>query len=162
MSDSATPWTAACQAFLFITNSRSFLKLMSIELVMPPNHLILCHPCLLPSVFPSVRVFSNKSSLHIRWPKLECSWYIWWYHIGPWTLFIFLHSFCFWNWTVLIDLSLSSLPPSSAISNLFFNPFSEMFIPGIILFNYRISIWFLPLLRFSICEALLSYFHLVI
>ena len=66
----ATPWTAACQASLSITNSWSLLKLMSIELVMPSNHLILCHPLLpLPSIFPSTRVFSNESALHIRWPK---------------------------------------------------------------------------------------------
>ena len=65
----ATPWTAACQASLSITNSRNLLKLMSIELVMPSNHLILCHHLLLPSIFPSIRVFSNKSVLHIRWPK---------------------------------------------------------------------------------------------
>ena len=66
----ATPWTAARQASLSITNSRSLLKLMSIESVMPSNHLILCHPLLLPlSVFPSIRVFSNESVFHIRWPK---------------------------------------------------------------------------------------------
>ena len=65
-----TPWTAACQASLFITNSWSLLKLMSIASVMPPNHLILCHPLLLlPSVFPSIRVFSNESVLCIRWSK---------------------------------------------------------------------------------------------
>ena len=64
-----TPWTAACQASLSITNSQSLPKLMSIELVMPSNHLILCHPLLLPSVFLSIRVFSNESVLHIRWPK---------------------------------------------------------------------------------------------
>ena len=64
----AMPWTAACQASLFITNSWSLLKLMSIELVMPFNHLILCHPHLLYSIFPSIRVFSNESALHIRWP----------------------------------------------------------------------------------------------
>ena len=65
-----TPWTAACQASLSITNSRSLVKLMSIESVMPSNHLILCHPLLLPpSLFPSIRVFSNESVLHIRWPK---------------------------------------------------------------------------------------------
>ena len=65
-----TPWTAACQASLSITNSRSLLKLMSIELVMPSNHLILCHPLLLlPSIFPSIRVFSNESVLCIKWPK---------------------------------------------------------------------------------------------
>ena len=66
----ATPWTAACQASLSITNSWSLLKLIPIELVMPPNHLILHHPILLPpSIFPSIRVFSNESVLHIRWPE---------------------------------------------------------------------------------------------
>ena len=66
----ATPWTTACQASLSITNSWSLSKLMSIESVMPSNHLILCHPLLLlPSIFPSIRVFSNESTLHIRWPK---------------------------------------------------------------------------------------------
>ena len=66
----ATPWTTACQASLSITNSQSLLKLMSIELVMPSNHLILCHPLFLPpSIFPSIRVFSNESVLRIRWPK---------------------------------------------------------------------------------------------
>ena len=66
----ATPWTVACQAFLSITNSWSLLKLMSIESVMPSNHLILCHPLLLPpSIFPSIRVFSNESVLCMRWPK---------------------------------------------------------------------------------------------
>ena len=66
----ATPWTAACQASLFITNSWSLLKLMSIELVMPSNHLILCGPLLLlPSILPTIRVFSNESVLCIRWPK---------------------------------------------------------------------------------------------
>ena len=66
----ATPGTAARQAFQSITNSRSLLRLMSVALVMPSNHLILCHPLLfLPSIFPSIRVFSNESVLHIRWPK---------------------------------------------------------------------------------------------
>ena len=65
-----TPKTAACQASLSITNSQSIPKLMSIEPVMPSNHLILCCPLLLlPSIFPSIRVFSNESALHIRWPK---------------------------------------------------------------------------------------------
>ena len=63
-----TPWTAACQASLSITNSQSLLKLMSIELVMPSNHLILCHPRP-PSIFPSISVFSNESALHLRWTK---------------------------------------------------------------------------------------------
>ena len=66
----STPWTVACQASLFITNSQSLLKLMSIKSVMPSNHLILCHPLLLlPSIFPSIRAFSNESVLCIRWPK---------------------------------------------------------------------------------------------
>ena len=66
----ATPWTAAHQASLSITNSQSLLKLMSIEPVIPSNHLILCRPLLfLPSVLSSIRVFSNESALHIRWPK---------------------------------------------------------------------------------------------
>ena len=66
----ATPWTAARQVSLSITNSQSLLKLMSIELVMSSNHLILSRPLLLPpSIFPSIRVFSNESVLHIRWPK---------------------------------------------------------------------------------------------
>ena len=70
ISDSATPWTAARQAPLSITNSQSLLKLMSIESVMPSNRLILCHPLfLLPSIFPSIRVFSNEKVLCIRWPK---------------------------------------------------------------------------------------------
>ena len=66
----ATPWTAARQASQSITNSQSLPKLMSIELVIPSNHRILCHPLLLlPSIFPSIRVFSNESALRIRWPK---------------------------------------------------------------------------------------------
>ena len=65
-----TPWAAACQASLSINKSRSPLKLMSIELVTQSNHLILCHPLLLPpSNFPSIRAFSDESALHIRWPK---------------------------------------------------------------------------------------------
>ena len=70
VSDSATTWTAACQASLSITNAWSLLKLMSIESVLPSNHLILCFPLLLlPSLFLSTRIFSKKSVLHIRWPK---------------------------------------------------------------------------------------------
>ena len=66
----ATPWTEARQASLSITNSRSLLRLMPIESVIPSNHLILCRPLLLlPSIFPSIRVFSSESGLHIRWPK---------------------------------------------------------------------------------------------
>jgi len=70
VSNSLSPWTAACQASLSITSSWSLLKLKSTDSVMPSNHLILCHPLLLlPSVLPSIRVFSNESVLHIRWPK---------------------------------------------------------------------------------------------
>ena len=70
VSDSATPWTAASQTSLTITNSWSVLKFMSIESVMPSNYLILCRPLLLPpSIFPSIRVFSKESVLCIRWPK---------------------------------------------------------------------------------------------
>ena len=64
-----TLWTVAHQVSLSITNSHSLLKLMSIESVMPSNHLILCHPLFLPSLFPSIKVFSDESVLHIRWPK---------------------------------------------------------------------------------------------
>ena len=73
----ATPWTAASQASLSITNSWSLLKLISVELVMPFNHLILCHPLLLPSILPSIRVFSSESVLRIRWPEYwSCSFSI--------------------------------------------------------------------------------------
>ena len=74
-----TPWTTALQASLSITNSWSLLKLMSIELVMSSNHLILCRPLLLlPSIFPSIRVFSKESVLHIRWPVLHIRWPKYW------------------------------------------------------------------------------------
>jgi len=70
----ATPWTSACQASLSITNSQSPLKLMSIESVMPSNHLILCLPLLLlPSIFPSIKVFPNESTVCIRWPSIGVS-----------------------------------------------------------------------------------------
>ena len=70
MSNSATPWTAARQASLSLTNFQSLLKLMSIESVMPSNQLVLCHPLLLlSSIFPSIRVFSNELALCLRWPK---------------------------------------------------------------------------------------------
>ena len=73
----ATPWTAALQASLSFTTSQSLLKLMSIELVMPSNNLILCHPFLQPSIFPRTTIFYNKSAVHIRWP--EC----WSFSISP-------------------------------------------------------------------------------
>ena len=84
----ATPWTAACQASLYITNSRSLLKLTSIDSVMPSDHLILCHPLLLlPPIFPSIRVFSNESVLRIRWPKY------WSFSINPSNVYSGLISF---------------------------------------------------------------------
>ena len=73
MSKSGIPWTAAHQASLSITNSQSLLKLMTIESVMPSNHLILCCPLLPPSILPSIRVFSNESVLHISWPSIGIS-----------------------------------------------------------------------------------------
>ena len=77
VSDSATPWTAACQASLSITTSRSLPKPMSIKSVMPSSHLILCHPLLLLSILPSIRVFSDESPLPIRWLKYwSCSFSI--------------------------------------------------------------------------------------
>ena len=83
-----TPWTAACQASLYITNSRSLLKLTSIDSVMPSDHLILCHPLLLlPPIFPSIRVFSNESVLRIRWPKY------WSFIINPFNVYSGLISF---------------------------------------------------------------------
>ena len=73
LSDSVISWTAVCQASLFVTFSQSFLKLMSFESVIPSNHLVLCCPLLLPSVFPSIRVFSNELALCIRWPNFGAS-----------------------------------------------------------------------------------------
>ena len=86
----ATAWTAAHRASLSITVFQSFLKLISIESVMPSNHLILCHPLLLPSIFPSIKVFSNKSVLHIRWSEYwsysfsisSCNGYSDWFPLG--------------------------------------------------------------------------------
>ena len=88
VSDSWQPWTAARQTSLSITNPQSILKLMSITSVMPSNHLILCRPLLLlPSIFPSIRVFSNESVVHIRWPKY------WSFSISPSNEYLGLISF---------------------------------------------------------------------
>ena len=92
-----TPWTAAHQASQSITNSRSIPKPMYVETVMPSNHLILCRPLLLlPSIFPSIRIFSNESALHIRWPEYWC--------------LSFSQSF---QWTARTDLLLDGLIGSS-------------------------------------------------
>ena len=101
----ATPWTAARQASLSVTNSRSLLKLMSIDSVMPSNHLILCHPLLLlPSIFPSIRVFSSESVIHIRWPKY------WNFSISPSNEYSRLISFRFdWFDLLAVQGTLKSL-----------------------------------------------------
>ena len=99
-----TPWTSACQASLSI--SQSLLKLMFIESVMPSNHLILCHPLLLlPSIFPSIGIFSNESVLHIRWPKY------WSFSVNPSNEYSRLISFRI-NWFDLLEVheTLKSLP----------------------------------------------------
>ena len=87
MADSATPWAAARRASLSITDSQSLLKPMSTESVMPSDRLVLCCPLLLPSIFPSIRVFSNESVLHIRWPKY------WSFSISPFNEYSGLISF---------------------------------------------------------------------
>jgi len=111
-----TPWTATCQASLSITNSWSLLKLVSIALVMPSNHLILCCPLLLlPSIFPSVRVFSDESILHIRWPKY------WSFSISPSNEYSGLISFRI-DWLDLLDfqgtLESSPTPHFKSITSL--------------------------------------------
>ena len=111
VSNSATPQTAVCQASLSITNSRSLLKLMSIELVMPSNHLILCHPLLLlPSIFPSIRVFSNESVLRIRW--LECWSFS--FSISPSNEYSGLISLGWTGWISLQSKGLSRVSSSTA------------------------------------------------
>ena len=101
-----TPWIAAHQASLSIINSWSLLKLMSIESVMPSNHLILCRPLLfLPSIFPSIRVFSNESALHIRWPK----YWSFSFSISPSNEYSGLISFRMDCWTSLQSKGLSSV-----------------------------------------------------
>ena len=101
VSNSATPWTAACQASLSMTNSQSLLKVMSIESVMPANHLILCHSLLLPSIFPNIRVFSNELALSIMGPKY------WSFSISPCSEYSGLISFKI-DW-VLISLRIKGL-----------------------------------------------------
>ena len=116
-----TPWTAARQASLSIANSRSLLKLMSIESVMPSNHLILCRPfLLLPSVFPSIMVFSDESVLSIRWPKY------WSFSISPSNEYLRLISFRMdWLDLLAVQGTLTNLPQhhsskaSSALSFLY-------------------------------------------
>ena len=110
----ATPWTSACQASLSITNSQSLPKLKSIELVMPSNHLKLCRPLLLlPSIFPSIRVFSNESALHIRWLKY------WSFSISPSNEYSGLISFMMdWFDLLAVQGTLKSPPAPQFVSYL--------------------------------------------
>ena len=113
-----TPWTAARQASLSVTNSLSLLKLMSIKLVMLSNHLILCHPLfLLPSIFPSIRVFSSASVLHIRWPK----YWSFSFSISPFSEYSGLIS-CRMDWLALLAVqgTLKSLLQHIGQKHLFF------------------------------------------
>ena len=109
VSDSATSWTVARQASLSITNSRSLLKLMSVESVMPSSHLILCCPLLLPSIFPSIRVFSTESVLRITWPK----YWSFSFSINPSNEYSGLISF---GWTSWISLESKRLKSFSNIT----------------------------------------------
>ena len=99
----ATPWTAACQVSLYITNSQSLLKLMSTESVMPSYHLILCNLLLLPSIFPSIRVFSNELALCLMWPKS------WSFYISPSNEYSVLISFRIDWFDLVILISLSEI-----------------------------------------------------
>ena len=113
----ATPWTAASQASLSITNSRSLLKLMSTESVMPSNHPILCRPLLPPSIFPSIRVFSNESVLCIRWPK----YWSFSFTISPSNECSGLNSFRIdWFDLLAVQRTLSSLPQHHGSKHQFF------------------------------------------
>ena len=127
LSDSLlTPWTAAHQTSLSITSSQSLVKLMSIESVMPFNHLILCCPLLfLPSIFPSIRVFSNESALHIRWPK----YWNFSFSISPSNKYSGMISFSWLVWSPCSprDLQESSLAPqfksfNSLVLSLLYGP----------------------------------------
>ena len=112
----ATPWTAAHQAFLSITNSRSLLKLMSVESVMPSSHLILCCPLLLPSIFPSIRVFSTESVLRITWPK----YWSFSFSINPSNEYSGLISFGWTDWISLQSKGLSRVFSNTTVQKLSF------------------------------------------
>ena len=108
-----TPWTGAHETSLSITNSWSLHKLMSIESVMPSNHLIFCHPILLlPSIIPSIRVFSNESLLHIRWPKYwSLSFRYWIYFPVLYSGFLLIMHFIYSSMYVLTPISWFNPPP---------------------------------------------------
>ena len=124
-----TPWTTARQASLSITNSQMLLKLMSIELVMPSNHPILgCPLLLLPSVFPSIRVFSNESSLHVRWPK----YWSFSFSISPSNEYSGLISFRMeWVELLAVQGTLKSLSPAPQFKSI--NPLVLSFLYGLTL-----------------------------
>ena len=128
VSDSATPWTAACQASLSITNSQSLLKLMSTESVMPSNHLIFCRLLLPPSIFPSIRVFSNESAFCIRWPKDWSFNFI----ISPSNEYSGLISSGWTGWISLLSKGLSGVFPNITVQkhqfSLIFNIMSRLVI----------------------------------
>ena len=121
-----TPWTVARQASLSITNSRSLLKFMSIESVLPSNHPILCHPLLLPSsIFPSIRVFSNESVLCIRWPKC----WSFSFNISPSSEYSGLISFRMdWLDLLAVQGTLKS-SPTSQFKNIYSLPLSFLYSP---------------------------------
>ena len=121
-----TQWTVARQACLSITNSRSLLQLMSIESVMPSTHLILCHPLLLFSIFPSMRVFSNESVLHIRWPK----YWRFSFSISQWIFKTdFLYDWQVWSSCSLRDSQESS--PTSQFKSISSSALSFLYSPTI-------------------------------
>ena len=121
----ATPWIAAHQAYLSITNSWSPLKLMTIESVMPSNHLILCFPLLLlPSVFPSIRVFSNQSVLRIRWPK----YWSFSFSISPCSEYSGLISFRIDWWISLQSRELSRVFSDTTVQKFKNNYYSDNFL----------------------------------
>ena len=121
----ATPRTAACQASLSITNSWSLFKLMPIESVMPSNHLILCHPLLLsPSIFPSIRVFSNESILPIRWPK----YWRFSFSISPSNEYSGLISFRI-DWLILLSKGLSRVFSNTTVQSINSSALSFLYSP---------------------------------
>ena len=123
----ATPWTAARQTSLSITNSRSLLKLMSIESVMPSNNLTHCHPLLLlPSIFPSIRVFSNESVLCIRWPK----YWSFSFSISPSNEYSGLISFRM-DWISLQSKGLSRVFSNSTVQNINSSVLSFLYSPTV-------------------------------
>ena len=142
----AAPWTAAHHTSLSITNSKGLLKCMSIESVMPFNHVILCHPLLLPSIFPSIRVFSNESVLHIGWPK----YWSFSFSISPSNDYSRLISFRMDGLDLLaVQGTLKSLLQhhSSKASILQCSAFFRVQLPHPLVFQYVLKdIWFVELL----------------